>query len=145
MYKSAALMIKKKRKMLKMDCRIFLYSHTGKLMVNIYQQVKFGKKKKRFCFLFWWLIFSKWRKTKYLKIQFITVRVIFLIKTTNQYPKGPIGPKHLYHPTDAIWSTHVIYIETEFKRILTLIFNNFQISKRLFIRVIEHCWGSDIV
>lgn len=38
-------MIKKKRKMLKMDCRIFLYSHTGTLMVNIYQQVKFGKKK----------------------------------------------------------------------------------------------------
>lgn len=37
--------------MLKMDCRIFLYSHTGKLMVNIYQQVKFGGKKNFvFCF-----------------------------------------------------------------------------------------------
>lgn len=45
-------MIKKKRKMLKMDCRIFLYSHTGTLMVNIYQQVKFGKKKKDFVFCF---------------------------------------------------------------------------------------------
>lgn len=59
-------MIKKKRKMLKMDCRIFLYSHTGKLMVNIYQQVKFGGGKKILFFVFMINIFQM-KKDKIFK------------------------------------------------------------------------------
>lgn len=60
-------MIKKKRKMLKMDCRIFLYSHTGTLMVNIYQQVKFGKKKKKILFFVLMINIFQMKKEKILK------------------------------------------------------------------------------